>query len=280
MRASLAGIRYDSHVTTLGGAHSVERRGIQSIEVGGALLRALVDHGGPMLLGDIARMAGMSSAKAHPYLVSYGNLGLIQQDPATGRYELGPFALQMGLISLQRSDPVRAAVPLVETMAQHFGHTIALATPGTYGPTIVYIHQASDAIHVTMRTGTVMSLLQTATGLAFAAYLPPMALTALIRIEEAGTLQIGAARRQFTQKEIDTRLADVREHRLARTVDDPIKGISAMSAPVFDHTGNIVLAITSIGPSGVFDASWDGPVARALHECADGVSTRLGFTAR
>ncbi|KAF1027153.1 MAG: hypothetical protein GAK40_01119 [Burkholderia plantarii] len=56
----------------------MERRGIQSIEVGGALLRALVDHGSPMLLGDLARKAGMASAKAHPYLVSYGNLGLIR----------------------------------------------------------------------------------------------------------------------------------------------------------------------------------------------------------
>lgn len=231
-----------------------------------------------MLLGDLAKKAGMASAKAHPYLVSYGNLGLIQQDPVSGRYELGPFALQMGLISLQRSDPVRAAIPMIETLSQQTGHTIALATPGSYGPTIVYIQQATDPIHVTMRTGTVMSLLQTATGQAFAAYLPPMQLAALLRIEEAGELQIGAARRRFTQPEIETRLAEVRQRHLARTVNEPVEGISAMSAPVFDHTANIVLAITLIGPSGAFDATWEGPIATALRASADAVSTRLGFT--
>jgi DNA-binding IclR family transcriptional regulator len=256
-----------------------ERRGIQSIEVGGALLQALVDHGGPMLLGDLARKAGMSSAKAHPYLVSYGVLGLIQQDAATGRYELGPFALQMGLISLQRSDPVRTAVSVIDEMASGIGHTVALATPGSVGPTIVYIRHASDPIYVAMRTGTVMSLLQTATGLAFAAYLPPMTVAALVALEEANAARLGVPHRKFSQKEIDAKLAEVREHTLARSVDAPVAGISAMSAPVFDHTRNVVLAITAIGPSGSLDTAWQGELADALRASAEAVSSRLGFTA-
>ncbi|GLU35254.1 IclR family transcriptional regulator [Trinickia caryophylli] len=256
-----------------------ERRGIQSIEVGGALLRALVDHGGPMSLGELSRKAGMTAAKAHPYLVSYSNLGLIQQDAATGRYELGPFALQMGLISLQRSDPVRTAIPLVDEMLAPFGQTVALATAGSYGPTIVHIHQAADPIYVTMRTGTVMSLMQTATGQIFAAYLPPMTVDALIAIEEAGALQIGAAPKPFTRAQIEERLAEVRRQRLAFSVDDPTVGITAMSAPVFDHSHHIVLAITVIGPSGSIDPDPAGHLARALRACADTVSTRLGFSA-
>ena len=67
-----------------------ERRGIQSIEVGGSLLSALVREGKPMMLKDLAREAGMPVAKAHPYLVSFGKLGLVEQDALTGRYGLGP----------------------------------------------------------------------------------------------------------------------------------------------------------------------------------------------
>lgn len=253
-----------------------ERRGIQSIEVGGTLLRALVDHGGPMSLGELARKAGMTAAKAHPYLVSYSNLGLIQQDASTGRYELGSFALQMGLISLQRSDPVRMAIPLIDEMLTPFGQTVALATAGSYGPTIVHIHPAVDPIYVTMRTGTVMSLMQTATGQVFAAYLPPMTVDALIAIEEAGTLQIGAARKRFTRAQIEERLVTVRRQRLALSVDDPIVGITAMSAPVFNHSHHIVLAITVIGPSGSIDPDAAGPLARALRACSETVSARLG----
>ena len=71
------------------------RRGIQSIEIGGKLLTTLVEAGAPMSLSELAKKAGMPAAKAHPYLVSFGSFGLIEQNPLTGRYELGPFALQI-----------------------------------------------------------------------------------------------------------------------------------------------------------------------------------------
>ena len=76
------------------------------------LLAALVDAGKPLtLLRDPGAGAGMTSAKAHPYLVSFIRVGLVQQDGATGQYELGPFALQMGLVSLQRLDRCASPCP-------------------------------------------------------------------------------------------------------------------------------------------------------------------------
>ena len=44
-----------------------QRQGIQSIEVGTRLLRALAANGRPMMLRDVARNAGMPAAKAHRY---------------------------------------------------------------------------------------------------------------------------------------------------------------------------------------------------------------------
>ena len=77
-------------------------RGIQSVEVGGQLLKALALNGRPMALKDLAAAAAMTPAKAHPYLVSFGKLGLIEQDAVSGHYGLGPLAMQLGLISLQQ----------------------------------------------------------------------------------------------------------------------------------------------------------------------------------
>ena len=93
------------------------RRGIQSVEVGGRLLQALAHHGLPMALKDLAADAGMTAAKAHPYLVSFGHIGLVEQERDSGRYALGPLALQMGLISLQQADPVRIAALLLPGLA-------------------------------------------------------------------------------------------------------------------------------------------------------------------
>src|SRR5690349_12864168 len=99
------------------------QRGIQSVEVGGRLLVALANAGRPMALKDLAEAASMSPAKAHPYLVSFGKLGLVAQDGASGRYGLGALALQLGLISLHQFDPVRLATPRLRELALELGHT-------------------------------------------------------------------------------------------------------------------------------------------------------------
>jgi len=86
-----------------------ERAGIQSVEVGFALLDVLAKAEGPLMLRDLAAAAGMSAAKAHRYLVSFQRLALVTQDHASTRYDLGPAALQLGLASLSRLDPVKLA---------------------------------------------------------------------------------------------------------------------------------------------------------------------------
>ena len=245
-------------------------RGIQSIEVGGQLLLALAHQGQPMALKDLARDAGMSPAKAHPYLVSFGKLGLIEQVAGSGRYGLGPLALQLGLISLQQFDPVRLATSLIEELAQLTGHTMAIAVWGNRGPTIVRIAEAPSPVHVAMRHGTVMSLRGTASGRLFAAYLPRDTVLAALA-DETPSSRIDA--------EFERELADVREHRISRAQDSAVQGVSAMAAPVFDGGGAMVLSITAIGPSATLDTRWDGPVAAALRRSATDLSRRLGAKA-
>ncbi|MEO7850624.1 MAG: IclR family transcriptional regulator C-terminal domain-containing protein, partial [Rubrivivax sp.] len=68
----------------------------------------------------------------------------------------------------------------------------------------------------------------------------------------------------------------VREQGLSHVVDALVPGVSAMAAPVFDAAGRIVLSLTAIGPSAVFDARFDGTVAQALRGCARELSAQLG----
>jgi DNA-binding IclR family transcriptional regulator len=244
------------------------QRGIQSIEVGGALLRALAHQGRPLALKDLAAEAGMAPAKAHPYLVSFGKLGLIEQDPASGRYGLGPLAMQLGLISLQQLDPIALATPLIEPLAQACGHTVALAVWGNRGATIVRVAQPPSAVHVSMRHGTVMSLRGTASGRLFAALLPREQVLPVLKAEEGPRARIDA--------ELEAALEQVREQRYSRVRDALLPGISAASAPVFDGSGALVLAITAIGPTPVFDARPGSALARTLLDAAQALSRRLG----
>ncbi|MBN8511375.1 MAG: helix-turn-helix domain-containing protein, partial [Burkholderiales bacterium] len=156
-----------------GEAEDRAQRAVQSVEVGGRLLLALGASRGPMTLKDLAEAAGMPASRAHPYLVSFGRLDLVVQEPATGRYALGPAALQIGLTCLHQLDPVRAAGPVAEALAERTGLAVALALWGNFGPTVVRMIEAHQPLHVAMRAGTVMSIHGTATGRAFAAVLPP-----------------------------------------------------------------------------------------------------------
>src|SRR5690606_39911556 len=107
------------------------------------------------------------------YQYSLSRGGLVQQDTTSGHYELWPFALQMGLVGLQSSYPVRVALPHVNRLADTVGHTTGISVLGSHGPTMVYIREASYPVHVNMRHGTVMCMLHTATGRVFVAWLEP-----------------------------------------------------------------------------------------------------------
>ncbi|MBX3684502.1 MAG: IclR family transcriptional regulator [Rhodocyclaceae bacterium] len=258
-----------------------DRRGIQSIEVGGTLLQALVRNGAPMMLRDLAKEAGMPPAKAHPYLVSFGKLGLIEQDALTGRYGLGPFALQMGLAALHGVDPLRVALTEIAPLADEIQLNVAVAVWGNHGPTIVRIEECSKPIHVNMRPGTVMTpLMASATGRLFAAFLPDRITRPIIEAELSRLVLTDQPAPRASRKLADEMLAEVRRHGLARALGNPIPGINAFSAPVFDSGGNIALCITAMGPAGTFETEWDSPTASKLLGCAQEISRRLGFAAR
>lgn len=257
------------------------QRAVQSVEVGGRLLLALGESAGPMSLKDLAAAAGLPPSRAHPYLVSYAKLRLVEQDPGSGRYALGPAALQLGLTCLQQLDPVRVASDVGERLAAATGHAVALAVWGNFGPTIIRMLEARQALHVDMRAGTVMSILDTATGKAFAATLAPE------RVAEALARSGGSAAHADgtvpSAAELSKRLAEIGDevgrHGVARAAGFPLPGVNAFSAAARNHEGAPVIVITSLGHQDRFPADWGSPMATAVRAAAGEISARLGWRA-
>ena len=253
------------------------QRGIQSIEVGGRLLTTLAEVGEPMTLKDLAQQSDMPAAKAHPYLVSFGKLGLVEQDPVSSRYELGPLSLQLGLTCLRRLNPVRLGTHAATELAEQLHQTVALAVWGNAGPTIVHIEESSHPIHINMRTGTVMSLFKTATGRVFAAYLPEKLIEHYIDTASHHQFAYPKSDLRPSWKAMQKQLKEIRTHGMAQVVSEPLPGINALSAPVFDHEGHLALVITVLGPTALFDPDLDGDNAGALRQCCAELSHRLGY---
>ncbi|HSV47217.1 MAG TPA: IclR family transcriptional regulator, partial [Ramlibacter sp.] len=232
---------------------------------------------GPLMLRDLAATAGMSAAKAHRYLVSFQRLQLVVQDTASTRYDLGPAALKLGLASLSRLDAVKLARERVTPLMEQIGHTLALAVWGNHGPTIVHWEESPQAVTVNLRLGDVMPLLSSATGRCFAAHLSKEAIAPLLKEEIARAQKQGRPDVPASMAQVRAVLDEVRARGAARVVDVLLPGIVGFCAPVFDSDGHIVLGLVALGPSGSFDAQWDGAVDRPLRAAAAQLSSDLGF---
>lgn len=254
------------------------RSGIQSIEVGFRLLDVLTSEPRAMMLRDLAQRAGMSPAKAHRYLVSFSRLGVVSQDPVSGRYELGGFALQMGLARLARVDGVKLARIALTELRDRVDQTVGIAVWGNQGPTIVHWMESSHPVKASLKLGDVMPLLGSATGLLFAAYLPRSRTAAMLERELADTRRSPHHGGPRTLDEVDAVLADVRAHQAARVEGMLLPTIHAFCMPVFDAVGELALAIVALGQEGMIDIAWGGEMDTALRACAQKLSYELGYS--
>ncbi|MGO4713831.1 IclR family transcriptional regulator [Bradyrhizobium sp. 2TAF24] len=256
---------------------TVEGRGVQSIEVGGRILVALIEFGQPTMLRDLAARAGMTSAQAHAYLVSYRKLGLVEQDPASGRYFLGPLALQLGLVRMRGTDPLRMASTVATDISEKTGYMVTVSVWGPHGPTIIQVHEAIYPVHVNLRAGALYTLTGTATGRLFAALYPLESVRTLLaremRAEQKGQHLPSAKSRQAFAEDFE----EIRRQGYATTEGVPVPGINAVSVPVFDQSQKMQFAMTAIGPNSELDVRPGSANMLAVIETINRLSDQLGY---
>ncbi len=243
--------------------------GVQSVEIGLHVLEVLAQSYRPMMLRDLATKLRMPPAKVHRYLVSLIRAGVVEQHGAGGRYGLGPLALTVGLSALTQLDIMRITGDAIAELRDRIDHIVLLAIWGAAGPTVIRWEECRRPVAVNVRVGSILQTLDSATGRVFAAYLPRHVTAA--RIAE----ELGAR----TQDEVEKLLADVRERGMSRVRGHQLASVNALSAPVFDHSGHIVAAITALGPERIINVDWDGNIARELRNTTRQISARLGAPA-
>lgn len=252
------------------------KHGVQSLEIGMGILRAMVNGQRSMMLKDIAAAAGMPASKAHRYLVSLIRAGLVEQDPMSSRYDIGPFALNIGLVAIDRLDRVRLGLSAIAALRDEINETTALAVWGDSGPVIVRWERPRRPITVNVVTGTSLDLLTSASGRVFAAWMAKDTVDRLIAKElKAGDLPPNLK----TRADVDAMLAQVRAEGVAAVSDyHLVLGVEAVAAPVFNFKNEITIAMLVVGVKGMFDMSPEGEVVVALKRAAHALSIRLGYS--
>lgn len=242
-------------------------RRIGAIEVGFRLVRVLEAAEGPLPLKELSERAGMPPSKAYAYVASFVHEGLLAQDAATGRYGLGPFAMSLGVAALRQSDLVEVARGESAALCETTTCSVMLTTWGNRGPAIVYRVDGKRRGPTSVRVGYVLPLWRSATGRIFLAYLPERETAPLLRAEE-GT--------HLPRARIDDEIARIRAAGFALAGDgDELSGIAA---PVLDHDGQLVAALTLSRPYDDNTRERRLELGLLLRTAAASISKQLGYS--
>ncbi len=221
------------------------RIGVKAIEVAGRILDLLARSEQPVALRELAAAGHMSPGKAHRYLASFVASGLARQDAATRRYALGPLAMRLGLAALSSHQPLRYAIALMRDLRNRLDETMVLSVWGAQGPTVVHVEESSQPVIMTMRIGAVLPMLATATGLVFAAFLPPHFTEPLI----AEALKARDCSNLFARNRAELRhlLNAVRAQGYAYNHGHLMRGVSAAAFPLLERSSKLVGVMAAMG---------------------------------
>lgn len=259
-------------------ATDLPRHGNRSIIVAVSLLKIVAGLGRPSTLSEIAGAAGMSPTRTHRYLMGLVSTELLEQNPLTSRYYLGAQVIELGVSALGSVDAIRFGTEALVTLTERVRIASLLCAWGTHGPTVLRWEQADLTSAVRIREGRALSLLHSAAGRIFLAYLPSEVTRSFVDAE-TGKLAANAGRQKLVTQESILRLKEeIRARGLSVAVGEEVATFAAMAAPVFDANGKLALALTLISTVAGFDTDLEGEVPRALKETADQLSRRLGWT--
>jgi DNA-binding IclR family transcriptional regulator len=225
------------------------RRGIQSIDNGMRLLEALEKAHGPLSLKELSAFADLDPSSAHRYLASFVRCGLLRQHADT-RYDFGALALHIGLAAVRRSDPVQLTAQALPKLTEETGFTALLSVWSNRGPTVVHWQRSRIPLVTNLGLGSVLPIVNSATGTVFVAFLPP-AVTADALAAEGARADRAAFERAVQR---------ARKTRLAFVDSSVIPGLAAVASPVLQWNGEAAAAVTLLGP--------DHDLAKPTHPAA------------
>lgn len=224
-------------------------QGLKSLDAALGVLRHLSSKNSPLTLTEIARANDMPPSKVHRYLASFVTAGLVKQQGRSGRYDLGPAALQMGLAAIDRNDFVNSAAEGLSDLSAETGMTVLLAVWANEGATVVRWERGSSPTDTSMGLGTTLPLLSSATGQVFLAWGPARAIapardTQIRRFARSpGTLHD----MKPTKSGVASLVDHIRQRGFASVEGHYIPGLIAASAPILDWQGEAQAAITLVG---------------------------------
>ncbi|MGE0799287.1 MAG: flavin reductase [Lautropia sp.] len=195
-------------------------------------------------------------------------------------HDLGPMALGIGQAPMPSTEAIRIATDALPAISKALGdHSLCLAVWGNHGPTTVRFEPGAKPVSSHLRTGFVVSVTRSATGRAFATFLPPEITRSFIDEDlrlSRSTQETEAQQRATFESEV----AHARTSGIACAANpepSPVHriAVNAFSAPIRDAEGRMVMALSVISQADRLSPDRAGEVPARLAQAAAEISRQL-----
>lgn len=223
----------------------------------------------PWGVSELSRSLHLNKSTCFNILKALSGHDLVAYDEGTRKYGLGSALIELGGAASIATSRATVAKPFLQDLIEELKLTCLLGQRFQDRVIIVDRVEAQDAFRITIPIGQALPLGQGAMGRCFLAYLPEVDLDHFgshEALEHAGPRK--------GQPQIKKALAKVRRQGFAESFGEIAKGVNAVATPIFDHRGDVSLALGVIGFASVLPPRRLAHCARKLREVS-GLITRI-----
>jgi IclR family KDG regulon transcriptional repressor len=250
-----------------------ERSRVPAIDAAARVLAHLAEGEGAGV-SDIGRACHLSKSSAHAIVKALEAARLLVPLGDTKRYVLGAGLVELGEAAGRQRTAVLLARPHLEEVARRLRLACFLVVPYTASEfLLVEKAESSRAIKVTVSVGERFPLTAGSLGKAYLAWQPADVVRGALR---AAPLTGRAGQVLRSRVAYLAELATVRRQGFAESYEEHYVGNNALAAPVFDHSGRVVLLLLTVGFSAAMPAARMKRYGRLLRAAADRVTRAFG----
>lgn len=223
---------------------------------------------------EIAQRIGLHKSTVHRLLAVLENNRYVERNPANAKYRLGWRLFELGMIATAGVDIYERAKPEVESLVAQTGETAHVGVLRQGAIVSLVNAESRSSVRTPSTVGHRNPFHCTSQGKAILAFLPAARLNELLE---------GYEFQQFTRKTITSRkqflaeLAAIRKHGYAIDDEEFEEGLRCIGAPVRDHSGEVIGAISIAGPSFRVSGERMVPLSAAVRQAGIRLSAVLGF---
>lgn len=222
---------------------------------------------------EVAGALGMAKSSAHDLLASLAQVGLLCKTD-DGRYRLGWRLVTLSETVLATTELRREAHPIMEELAAQYRETIHLAILDD--TKVVYVDklEGKQAVRVELTSlGTRLYAHCSALGKVLLAYRPEEDVKRIIKAEG---LPRFTANTITDPDELEQALERIRKQGYAYDLEEILPDLCCIGAPIHDHAGRVVAAISMSVPAYRFQRS-QTDFRKAVVRSGKMISERLGY---